>query len=379
MSTKNDVLAILEKNKGKSVSGSRMAMSLGVSRNSVWKAINALRKEGHVIEGGSGRGYVLAKDSDALSAEVISEIFSELSKEVCTNIIDNQISDNPAGKKSAYNMDVHVFDSIDSTNKEAKRLAISEPARTQMIVADQQTEGRGRLGRSFYSPKGSGLYISFLFAPTFSIGKATLATAAAAVAVARAIKKVSGKQCQIKWVNDVYYNDKKICGILTEGVTGLESRTIDYIIIGIGINCHPADLEENAGENAGDLGGGISRNQLAAQVANELLPLLDDLDTTDFLDYYREHSNVIGENIRIFSSGISSRLDSAAKSSNPTGSLQSGKNRSGDAGSGMAGVSGIPAKAIGIADNGGLEVEYADGRREVLTSGEITIRKDSSR
>lgn len=328
MSTKTDVLMILEKNRGNAVSGSRIAMSLGVSRNSVWKAINSLRKDGHVIEGGSGRGYVLARESDALSAEGISEGIS---------------------KSIAADIDLHVFDSIDSTNKEAKRLAIGEPSRIQMIVSDQQTEGRGRMGRSFYSPKGSGIYISFLFAPTFPVSKATLATGAAAAATARAISSVSGKQCQIKWVNDLYYDGKKICGILTEGVTGIESRTIDYMIIGIGINCHPADLKEQAGENAGDLGGDISRNALAAEVANELLPLIKDLDPAGFMEYYRQHSNVIGENIRIFGSGISSR---------------DGEGR--------------PATATGITDNGGLEVEYSDGRKEVLTSGEISIRKDNS-
>lgn len=328
MSTKDKVLLDLEKRKGVPVSGTIIANKLGVSRTAVWKAINALRAEGHVIKGGSGIGYVLDQKSDVLSEAGISDQLSE-------------------------HIALHVFEEIDSTNKEAKRLAISEPSEPLLIIADRQTEGRGRFGRSFYSPSGTGLYMSLLFRPEFSADRAGLATAAASVAVCRAAKKVAGRQCGIKWVNDVYYNGKKICGILTEGVTGIESKTIDYMVIGIGINCHPADISGEAGDRAGDLGGGFSRNDMAAAVVNELLPLIRKLDPRQFMDEYRSASIVIGEDIRIFGSGIGNRMSDQSQTD-----------------------SGVPAHVTDISDQAGLMVVYADGRSETLTSGEITIRKE---
>lgn len=320
MDTKTKILNVLEENKGESVSGSVIARSLGISRAAVWKAVDALRKDGHIIEAGSGRGYILKAESDKLTPEGIRQSLEP-------------------------DIDVVLYDSIDSTNKEAKRLAISEPERPVLIAANCQTEGRGRLGRSFYSPADTGLYISFLFKPSFGISKATFTTAAAAVAVTKAVRTVTGLQCGIKWVNDVYLNDKKICGILTEGITGVETNSLDYMVVGIGINCHPADLAPIAGDRAGDLGGGLSRNELIAQVANELVPLLENLDPARFMDYYREHSIVIGEDILITRAGVASDQP------------------------------GTRAKATGISDEGGLIVAYTDGRKETLTSGEITIRK----
>ena len=181
MSTKDKVLLDLEKRKGVPVSGTIIANKLGVSRTAVWKAINALRAEGHVIKGGSGIGYVLDQKSDVLSEAGISDQLSE-------------------------HIALHVFEEIDSTNKEAKRLAISEPSEPLLIIADRQTEGRGRFGRSFYSPSGTGLYMSLLFRPEFSADRAGLATAAASVAVCRAAKKVAGRQCGINIAHFVHFH-----------------------------------------------------------------------------------------------------------------------------------------------------------------------------
>lgn len=347
MDTKSKVLSRLEESKGAPVSGSAIARDLEISRTAVWKAINSLREEGHLIDSSSGRGYTLATESDRLSREGIASMM-------------------------AFAMDagleIHVMDSIDSTNKEAKRLAIGEPDNVQLIVANQQTEGRGRLGRSFYSPADTGVYMSFLFRPSFTIDKAPLATCAAAVAVTKAIRTVTGKQCQIKWVNDVYYNDKKICGILTEGVTGIESRKLDYIIVGIGINCHPADLSAKAGSRAGDLGGGLTRNQLVARIADELLPLISKLDPDVFMPYYSEHSMVLGKKIRIFKGGFDGASPEEAEEPAPSeGAMTALK-------------SGALATAVNITKDGGLVVAYEDGRKETLTSGEISIRRmDSDR
>lgn len=338
MDTKSKVLSRLEESKGAPVSGSAIAGDLEISRTAVWKAINSLREDGHLIDSSSGRGYTLAAESDRLSREGIASMMDGAAR-------------------------LHVMDSVDSTNKEAKRLAIGEPDDVHLIVANQQTEGRGRLGRSFYSPADTGVYMSFIFRPSFTIDKAPLATCAAAVAVTKAIRTVTGKQCQIKWVNDVYYNDKKICGILTEGVTGIESRKLDYIIIGIGINCHPADLAAKAGSNAGDLGGGLTRNQLVAKIADELLPLISKMDPDDFMPYYSEHSLVLGKKIRIFKGGFDGASPEEAEE--PAASE----------GAKTALKNGALATAVKITKDGGLVVAYEDGRKETLTSGEISIRR----
>ena len=137
MNTKATVLEYLEQKKGEPVSGGMMARELGVSRNAVWKAINTLRGEGYEISGGSGIGYTLSSDSDLLSAAGIRQHLKE-------------------------ETELLVFDTIDSTNNEAKRIAIDNPKVPLLIVAGEQTRGRGRLGRTFYSPAGSGLYMSFL-------------------------------------------------------------------------------------------------------------------------------------------------------------------------------------------------------------------------
>ena len=287
------------------------------------------------------------------------------------------------GMKTAWAGHPVIFkEELDSTNRLLMALGAEGASHGTLAVTELQTAGRGRRGRSWYSPKGSGIWMSILLRPKLPAEKTPMLTLAAAMAAYDALKPYA-KDCAIKWPNDLVINGKKVCGILTEGVTGLESRTIDYIIIGIGINCHPADLTENAGEKAGDLGGGFSRSELAAQVANELIPLLKDLDPAVFLDYYREHSNVIGENIRIFGSGIASRPGGSAEKAGGSNKQAGGSAKQADGSAEKAGSAGqpvgIPAKAIGIAANGGLEVEYSDGRRDVLTSGEITIRKDNSR
>lgn len=353
MDTKSKVLSRLEQSKGAPVSGSAIAKDLELSRTAVWKAINSLREDGHIIDSSSGKGYTLAAESDRLSLEGIASLTGSSSEAGSSH---HEFSTQPGAKhKSPYGLEIHVLDTVDSTNKEAKRLAISEPEGIQLIVANQQTEGRGRLGRSFYSPADTGVYMSFLFRPSFSIEKAPMATCAAAVAVTKAIRSVTGKQCRIKWVNDIYYNEKKISGILTEGVTGIESRQLDYIIIGIGINCHPADLTDKAGSKAGDLGGGLTRNELVARVADELLPLISELKSEDFMPYYREHSLVLGEKIRVFKTGYGGPSPDEADD--------------------LASASGVAAVAVNITNEGGLIVQYEDGREETLTSGEISIRK----
>lgn len=181
----------------------------GVSRTAVWKAMETLRNQGHVIEGIPNRGGYRLLTSTLL-----------YSKERLQSLLPS--------------WELHLFDSIDSTNRYAKSLK----SKKALVLACHQSEGGrgGRLSRSFYSPQG-GLYLSLLFPAVFPLSDASLITSAAAVAVSEAIEEMCGKYCQIKWVNDLFYQNRKVCGILTEGVLGgVESGRLTAVVVGIGLN-----------------------------------------------------------------------------------------------------------------------------------------------
>ena len=198
--TQDKVLTLLVEKKGEAVSGESLAEQLSVSRTAIWKAITSLREEGYSITAVTNKGYVLEEEADILKSSVIAE---KLSPEVRT-LVGNRIE---------------VFQEIDSTNTEAKRRASnkSDFIKGSLLLAETQTAGRGRLGRTFYSPKQTGLYMSLLFQPDENYVDTSLMTACAAVAVCRALEKWHIK-AQIKWVNDVFVGNKKVCGILTEGI-----------------------------------------------------------------------------------------------------------------------------------------------------------------
>ena len=247
MTVKQSVLRALGEARGASVSGEVLAQSLGVSRAAVWKAIKSLQGEGYRISAGTNRGYRLEEYPDLLTAEGISAMLPlELAQ-----------------------LDLRVFDEIDSTNLEAKRLAMTGLSRCA-VIADRQTAGRGRLGRSFYSPPGCGIYTSLLLRPRpDQLADVTLLTTAAGVAVCRALEKAAGVQAEIKWVNDLYLNGKKICGILTEGVTDFESGMIESIVIGYGVNFRddahlPEELRPIVGSVFGAEPPTVTRSALAA-------------------------------------------------------------------------------------------------------------------
>jgi BirA family transcriptional regulator, biotin operon repressor / biotin---[acetyl-CoA-carboxylase] ligase len=326
MSTKNQIFRLLMERRGESVSGQTIGTALGISRAAVWKGITALRKDGYPILAITNKGYRLAGKDDYLSAEEISAMLDA----------------------SSPTMEIRVFESLESTNKTAKEVALSDPNHDIVILANEQTAGRGRLGRSFYSPRNAGLYLSILFRPAFDISHSILITTAAAVAVVRAIEKLSPVELSIKWVNDIYYKEKKVCGILTEGVSDFETGRIGYVILGVGINCFEVAYPEELSEIAGNLGGGFSRNQLAAEIINQWNALMPDIETRAFLETYRQRSAVLGNEILIY----------------PVG------NRDAD---------GILAQALSIDDDGGLVVQYQEGPKfgltETLSSGEVSIRK----
>lgn len=316
MSLKQDLLAALESHRGADLSGQLLAEKLGVSRSAVWKAVNALRGEGYAIRSATHAGYRLAADSDLLSAEGIRQHLTG----------------------AAADLPVFYYKEIGSTNDEAKRRLADGFRGEALIAAARQTAGRGRNGHSFYSPD-TGAYMTLILHPEGSLTDAVCLTAAAAVAVVRAVETLTDRKPQIKWVNDILLDGKKIAGILTEAVTDLEERRAESVIVGIGLNIQPTDFPPEIREIAGSLGRtGVTRNRIVAGIANELLALARHLPERTFLADYRTHSCVLGRKI-LYS--------------------QNGESR--------------PATAVGIDRDGGLVVETADGRR-VLHSGEIHVR-----
>lgn len=234
---------------------------------------------------------------------------------------------------------------LDSTNTEAKRLASEGGAHHTVVMAEEQTGGRGRLGRSFFSPKGSGIYMSVILRPTCSMEKSVMITTAASVLVCRAVEQVTGKQCQIKWVNDIYADERKICGILTEAVASPATGRIESIVLGIGINFQrkecdfPEDIQGKAGAIYSDDTNGVTRGQLAAALIN-LLPELDEmLESGSYLPEYKARSLVLGREVQV--------------------------------------VSGSDTKTAMVEDidsTGGLVVRWEDGTPGTIRTGEVSIR-----
>ncbi len=233
---------------------------------------------------------------------------------------------------------IRIYDTIDSTNAEAKRQTLSGAAHGTVILANSQTEGRGRLGRSFYSPADSGIYVSFLLRPTLPMEDMVKITTAASVAVGQAIFAVTGRYPDIKWVNDLYLEGKKVCGILAETVYPPDAKPV--VILGVGINCNaifPEELQDIAGnipmEEIPD-----GKNRLAAELISRIRPLEEMILTDDFWEEYRAHSMVLGKTITIVGEEDSRYL----------------------------------VKEIG--KNGELQLIDASGNLRQLTTGEISIR-----
>ena len=206
-----------------------------------------------------------------------------------------------------------------------------------LVVADEQTAGRGRQGKQFYSPRGTGIYMTVVVHHGRRLQDAVSVTTAAGVAVCRAIEELTDKHPQIKWVNDVYIDDKKICGILTEAVVGMESGLAEAMIIGIGANMQTEQFPPDV-ENAASLDADVSRADMIAAIADHLWEILDD-GYESYIDYYRSHSMLLGKAITFIRDGVTT-----------------------------------PATAIGIDEIGGLVVRLEDGSVITLRSGEITVR-----
>ena len=325
MSTKDSVLQALQENSGNFISGEELSNRLCISRTAVWKAIRSLRQEGYTINAVTNRGYMLMNEDG-----VITE--AELRSFLPPRYRNNRI---------------HVYDTTDSTNLQAKRIALENAEHGSVVVAMQQTGGRGRLGRSFFSPK-NGIYLSIIIRPSFDLSRSILVTSAAAVAVADAVEAVCGKSAGIKWVNDVYVDGKKICGILTEGITDFETGQIDALIIGIGVNTSTDGFPPELLEVAGAVEGDYSPAELAAGIISRTLDLTDNIESRSFIEEYKSKSLVLGKTVKVYKGGYNTDTEHTHR--------------------------GVPARVLDIDDDGCLVVLYSDGSRETRSSGEISIR-----
>ena len=306
VSTRQALLQALSAAGGSYVSGQQLAETLGVSRAAVHKAAASLTAQGYALEAAPRRGYRLA-GGDPFCAEAIGD----------------------------YPAPIYLYDTLESSNRTAKLLALDGAPHGTLVLTAHQSAGRGRLGRRFESPAGKGVYCSVLLRPEMPAANAQTATISAAVAVCRAVKKLCGLELAIKWVNDLYYQGRKVCGILTEAGTDLESGQLEWLVVGIGLN-----LTSTAADWPEELYPGgpapVSRAALAGAIARELLALCPAFDC---LDEYRARCFVPGHWVTV-----------------------------------CAETETYAAKALAIDEEGRLVIQRENGRQEALRCGEVTTR-----
>lgn len=322
MNTREKILEELIKAKGGYISGQELAEKFGVSRTVIWNCVNRLRDEGTKITSTTKNGYRIEN----------YEEFSET--EISSSIISNYLSDN------TFWSSIVTLSETETTNDTAKEMIRDCPCPT-VVIADCLTAARGRRGRVFYAPKG-GLYMSCAFKPKVDSEDIQLITAAAATAVADAIDSIADITTDIKWVNDIMYQGKKLCGILTEAEFSVENSEWRFIVIGMGINIIP--LPKAFGVDAVSLEeisqNRIDRNVLAAKILENLEKLIGNISSRNFISDYIRRSCIIGKTVDIIK---------------PSEVLI--------------------GKAVNIDENAALIVEYEDGRIETINSGEISVRE----
>lgn len=321
MSIKDEVLKTLEENKGDYISGGNLASALNVSRNAIWKAIKSLKKNGYTIDAIPNRGYCLSSNNDILSPQSIAQHL-------------------------AYDLDIHVHKIVSSTNTVLKGIAEQGAKEGTVIISEEQSMGRGRMGKNFFSPSGTGIYLSILLRPDIPAKEALFLTTSAAVATAKAIESVSDKKADIKWVNDIFIDNKKVCGILTEASFNIETNKLDYAIVGIGINvCTPIggfpDNIKNIATSIFDKSSDSinKRSLLIANLLNYFMDYYKDFSSKKYIKEYISRSMLIGKKISV--------IDKEQA---------------------------LGATALKIDNDCRLQVQFSDGSKKWLNSGEVSIK-----
>ena len=323
--SREKVLSLLLEQGDAYVSGEDMSRRLGISRAGVWKAIQALRGEGYEIDSAPNRGYRLLSAPDRVRE-------GELAGPLAGCLVGSSLA---------------CLDVIDSTNTECKRRAMAGAPEGLVVIADGQTGGRGRLGRTFQSPKGCGLYLSALLRPRLEPARVTDFTAWAAVAVCDGIEAACGVRPRIKWTNDIVMNGKKLVGILTELGLESESNALEYLVTGIGVNVNhrPEDftpeIRDMATSLAQQLGRPVRRTELAVQLVRALDRMYAGFpdNKAEYLAKYRADCLTPGNQVQL-----------------------------------VTPVSRQEAWAVEIDDAFRLVVELPDGSRKALSAGEVSVR-----
>lgn len=321
------ILELLRRHSGNYVSGEEISQSLGVSRTAVWKHIRELKHSGYTIEAHPRRGYSLLQAPDLL-----------LPQEIRTRL-----------NSSVLGREIRYFDTTQSTNNEAKKLAAEGCPEGMLVVAECQNAGRGRLSRGWFSPAGKGIWMSVVLRPPFSPQEAPKCTLMAAVAVNNAIREIAHIDSGIKWPNDILYNGRKLVGILTE--MNAEMDAINYVVIGMGINVNidesefPEELSAIASSISAAAGYKIDRVGLLSAILKHLEKSYTEAVQNGFgslLDEWRAQSITLGQEVDVI-----------------------GSNRN---------FSGI---AVNIDDDGALLVKKGDSLERVL-AGDVSIRPSAS-
>lgn len=324
MTLQSRLLHILLGSRGKAISGEALSEELGVTRGAVWKEIDALRRQGYEVEAATNRGYRLTAVPDLLNEELVR---AAVTAEASQNII--------------------CISETDSTNLYANRLVLAGAGDGTVVLADRQTKGMGRMGRSFSSPAGDGIYLSMILEPRCSADTLGMLTSYAGLAVCIAIERVCGVAAKIKWPNDIIADNKKVCGILTRLCTDAETATITHAIVGIGVNVRQKTFSEELAQKAISIwqitGKDFSRAELAGEIINELNRMLRvehwlATPPSAALEELKMRSCTIGKPVTVIS---------------PTASRE--------------------GEAVDIDRSGGLVVQFSDGL-EVISSGEVSVR-----
>lgn len=319
---KEEILRLLRSADGY-ISGQELCNRFGVSRTAVWKAINQLKEAGYEIEAQQNKGYRLMAAPDLMTeAEIKSLMHTEwVAKEVL------------------------YFDTIDSTNTKAQELAEKGYQSGTLVVADKQESGKGRRGRSWVSPSGTGIFMTLMIKPNINPNNASMLTLVAALAVAKAITSVTGEEALIKWPNDIVVNGKKVCGILTE--MNAQFDYINHIVVGIGINVHNESFPEEISQMASSLmieagGKRFHRAQIIAETMSYFEQYYDTfLKTQDLSALVREYDELLvnrNKSVRV--------LDPKEP---------------------------FDGKAMGITPKGELIVDTWESRK-LVSSGEVSVR-----
>ena len=319
---KEEILRLLRSADGY-ISGQELCNRFGVSRTAVWKAINQLKEAGYEIEAQQNKGYRLIAAPDLMTeAEIKSLMHTEwVAKEVL------------------------YFDTIDSTNTKAQELAEKGYPSGTLVVADKQESGKGRRGRSWVSPSGTGIFMTLMIKPDINPNNASMLTLVAALAVAKAITSVTGEEALIKWPNDIVINGKKVCGILTE--MNAQFDYINHIVVGIGINVHNESFPEEISQMASSLmieagGKRFHRAQIIAETMSYFEQYYDTfLKTQDLSALVREYDKLLvnrNKSVRV--------LDPKEP---------------------------FDGKAMGITPKGELIVDTWESRK-LVSSGEVSVR-----